>query len=81
MWGENKNWKRHRLKQSKPFQCACGVVARLLVLCSKGRARTQQLNPDARTDLKPGNTYSNIREVETEGSLELKVQCNLRVEF
>lgn len=42
--------------------------------CSVQRASTHQLNPDARTDLKPDNTCSNIREVETEGSLELDVQ-------
>lgn len=78
MWEEERHCKRHRLKQSKAFQSACGVVPRLLdMLCSKGLARTQLLNPDARTALKPDNTYSSIREVETEGSLELHVHRNL----
>jgi hypothetical protein len=79
MWGEKRHWKRHRLKQSKPFQCACGVVPRLLDAVFKGPGWNSAVEPRCQNG--PEATYSNIREVETEGSLELNVQCNLLAEF
>lgn len=51
------------------------------MLRSKGLTRAQLWSPDARIDRKAGSTYSNIREVEREGSVELNVQCALLAEF
>lgn len=51
------------------------------MLCSKGLTRAQLWSPDARTDWKADNTCFNIREVDSEGSVELSVQCALLAEF
>lgn len=79
MWGEKRDWKRHRLTQSKLSSMPSVWYPGIWMLCSWGLARTQLQNPDARTDLELDN--SSIKEAEAEGSLGLNVQPNLLGEF
>ena len=64
-----------KAEQGFPVCLWCGTQAIGYALC-KGPG----WNSDARTALKPDNTYSSIK-VETEGSLELHVHRNLIAEL
>lgn len=57
--GEKRDGKSHILKQSKPFQCACGVVPRYLDALFAGPGQNTAVEPRCQNRpeaLKPENT-------------------------
>lgn len=81
--GEKRDGKSHILKQSKPFQCACGVVPSYLDALFAGPGQNTAVEPRCqnRPEARQHSFNSSIREAKTEGPLGLSVQPNLLGEF